>query len=114
MYLLVDVLEHTEHLPTILEKLVAIGVTGTTVLDSVGMGRILLEAQAEVPVMDVIERVLAQKQPTNKTLFAAIETEETLNKAVEVIKSTCGDLSQPGTGILFTLRLDRAEGLRKA
>lgn len=111
--MLVDVLEHTEHLPTILEKLVAIGVTGTTVLDSIGMGRILLESRADVPVMRVIERVLAQKEPTNKTLFAAIETEDTLNKAVAVIKSICGDLSQPGTGILFTMRLERVEGLRK-
>ncbi len=113
MYLLVDVLEHTEHLPTILEKLVAIGVTGTTVVDSIGMGRILLENRADVPVMKVIESVLAQKQPTNKTLFAAIDTEDVLNRAVEVIKSICGDLRQPGTGILFTLRLDHVEGLRK-
>jgi nitrogen regulatory protein P-II 1 len=113
MYLLVDVLEHTEHLPAILERLVTIGVTGTTVLDSVGMGRILLESRADVPVIETIQRVLAQKQPTNKTLFAAIETEDVLTKAVEVIKSICGDLSQPGTGILFTLSLDRVEGLRK-
>jgi nitrogen regulatory protein P-II 1 len=113
MYLLVDVLEHTEHLPAILEELVAIGVTGTTVLDSIGMGRILLESRADVPVVKVIERVLAQRQPTNKTLFAAIETEDTLRKAVGAIKSICGDLSQPGTGILFTLRLDHVEGLRK-
>jgi nitrogen regulatory protein P-II 1 len=113
MYLLVDVLEHTEHLPAILERLVAIGVTGTTVLDSMGMGRILLESRADVPVMKAIERVLERKQPTNKTLFAVIETEDTLNEAVGVIRSVCGDLSQPGTGILFTLRLDHVEGLRK-
>ena len=31
MFLLVGVLEHTEHLSTILERLVKIGVTGTTV-----------------------------------------------------------------------------------
>jgi hypothetical protein len=114
MYLLVDVLEHTEHLPVILERLVAIGVSGTTVLDSMGMGRILVESRADVPVLRVIERVLAQKHPTNKTLFAVIDTEQTLRKAVEVITSICGDLSQPGTGILFTLRLDHVEGLKKA
>ena len=42
MYLLVDVLEHTEHLPGILEGFTKIGVTGTTVLDSIGMGRPLM------------------------------------------------------------------------
>jgi len=113
MYLLVDVLEHTEHLSTILERLVKIGVTGTTVLDSVGMGRILLESRAEVPVIKVIERVLAEKQPTNKTLFAVIEQEETLKKAIEAITSVCGDLNEPGKGILFTMSLDFVEGLKK-
>jgi nitrogen regulatory protein PII len=114
MYLLVDVLEQTEHLSTILEKLVGIGVTGTTVLNSVGMGRILLESQAQIPIIEVIEQTLAKRQPTNKTLFAVIEEEETVKKAIGVIKSICGDLNEPGKGILFTIPLDIVEGLKKA
>lgn len=113
MFLLVDVLEHTEHLSTILERLVKIGVTGTTVLDSIGMGRILLETKADVPVIKMIEEALAQKQPTNRTLFAVIEKEETLKEAIGVIKSVCGDLNEPGKGILFAMSLDFVEGLKK-
>jgi len=113
MYLLVDVLEHTERLSTILEGLlVKIGVTGTTVLDSIGMARILPESRAEVPVIKTIEQVLAKRQPTNKTLFTVIEKEETLKKAIDVIKSICGDLNEPGKGILFTMSLDFVEGLK--
>jgi nitrogen regulatory protein P-II 1 len=111
--LLVDVLEQTEYLSTILERLVKIGVTGTTVLDSTGMGRMLLESRADLPVAKIIEQVMAKKQQSNKTLFAVIEKEETLRKAIEVIESVCGDLNKPGKGILFTISLDFVEGLKK-
>ena len=113
MYLLIDVLEQTEHLSTILERFVEIGVTGTTVLDSRGMGRMLLETHADLPVIKLVEQVLAEKQPTNKTLFAVVKDKQTLKKAIEVIKSICGNLNEPGKGILFTMPLDFVEGLKK-
>lgn len=113
MYVLFQVLEQTELLPQIIEKLAAIGVPGVTVLDSIGMGRILLQSTADVPTFEVIKSVLGQKQPTNKTLFAVVDEEETLNKAMETIKSLCGDLNDPGKGIIFSFPLKMAEGIRK-
>ena len=77
------------------------------------MGRILLQSSADVPTLELIESVLKKRQPTNKTLFAVIEEEETLKKAVEVIKSICGDLNDPGKGIIFGFSLYFVEGLRK-
>jgi hypothetical protein len=87
MYLLVDVLEQTEHLPAILERFAKIGVTGTTVLDSIGMGRILLKSKAEVPAIEVIRKALAKGQPTNKTIFAVIKEKETLQRAINIIRN---------------------------
>lgn len=114
MYLLVDVLEQTEHLPAILEGFAKIGVTGTTVLDSIGMGRILLESGADVPAIEVIEEIIAKGKPTNKTIFAVVKEKETLQRAINIIKSLCGNLNEPGKGILFTLPLDFVEGLIEA
>ena len=113
MYVLFQVLEQTELLTRILEKLANIGVPGVTVLDSIGMGRILLQSSADVPTLEKIESVLKKRQPTNKTLFAVIEEKETLKKAVEVIKSICGDLNDSGKGIIFGFSLNFVEGLRK-
>jgi nitrogen regulatory protein PII len=112
MYLLVDVLEQTELLPELLEEFVKIGVTGTTVLDSIGMGRILLEADTSVPVLDTIKGALAKGKPSNKTIFAVIDEKETLRKAIDVIRSVCGNLQEPGKGILFTIPVDFVEGLK--
>ena len=114
MYLLMNVLEHTEHLPAILEGFAKIGVTGTTVLDSIGMGRFLMESGAEVPAINIIRQVLAKGNPTNKTIFTVIKDKKTVDKAIGVIRSFCGDLNEPGKGILFTLTLDYAEGLAEA
>jgi nitrogen regulatory protein PII len=113
MYLLVEVLEQTDHLPTLLEKFAKIGVTGTTVLDSMGMGRILVESGAEVPAIAVIKKLLAQGKPNNKTLFSVIADKETLQKAIDIIRSLCGNLNDPGKGIVFTIQLDFVEGLKK-
>ena len=114
MHLLVQVLEQTEHLAALLEGFAKAGVTGTTVLDSIGMGRVLLESGAEVPALQVIRNALTKGKPTNKTVFAVVRDEDTLRRAIEVVRSLCGDLNTPGKGILFTLRLDLVEGLKEA
>ena len=113
MYLMVQVLEQTGQLTSLLEGFAGIGVTGTTVLDSIGMGRILLESGADVPAIQVIKDVVEKGQPTNKTIFAVVADKETLDKAIAVVRSFCGDLNEPGKGILFTLPLDFVEGLLK-
>ena len=101
-------MEQTKLLPQIIEKFAMIGIPGVTVLDSIGMGRILLQSSADVPTLEVIKSVLREKQPTNKTLFAVVDEEETLKKAIEAIKSLCGDLNDPGKGIIFVFPLKKS------
>ena len=113
MHLLVQVLEQTEHLAGLLEGFAKAGVTGTTVLDSIGMGRILLKSGADVPAMPIIKDILAKGKPTNKTIFAVVEDEDTLRKAIEVVRSLCDDLNAPGKGILFTIHVDLVQGFKK-
>mgnify|MGYP006283266387 FL=1 len=113
MYLLVNVLEQTDRLPVLLEEFVNIGVTGSTIIDSIGMGRILLESETDAPVIKVIKEALDQKNSTNKTIFAVIPNKQTLDQAINVVKSISGDLNELGKGILFTLSVDFVEGLKK-
>ena len=47
MYLLVNVLEQPEHLVAILEGFAQMGIKGSTVMNSTGMGRVLMKAGAE-------------------------------------------------------------------
>ena len=50
-------------------------------------------------------------RPHNKTIFSVIK-EEKESEALALIKKIIGDLNQPGTGIVFTIKLDRVEGLK--
>ena len=111
MYLLVNVLEQTQHLSGILEGFAKIGIQGSTVLDSTGMGRVLMKTSASLPVMEQINKVLKDLESDNKIILTVIREKVVLEKAVNVIKSFCGDLKEPGKGILFAFPLQFVEGL---
>jgi len=113
MYLLVGVLEQTEHLPAILERFAKIGVTGATIFNSSGMGRVLMESGAELPATEKAKKLLIEGESSNKTLFTVIKQKETLQEAINVIRSFCGDLNEPGKGILFAFPLEYVEGLKE-
>lgn len=107
MKLLVLFLNKVEKLEEVLEGFVEIGVTGATVLDSVGMGHILCE---EVPIFAGLRFMFAGAKPHNKTIFSVIKDEKE-DEVIGLLRKILGDLSQPGTGIVFTFSLDRVEGL---
>ena len=111
MYLLVHVLEQTQHLSAILEGFAKIGIQGSTVIDSTGMGRVLMKTSATLPVMEQINKVLKDLESANKISLTVIREKVVLEKAVNVIKSFCGDLKEPGKGILFAFPLELVEGL---
>ncbi len=111
MYLLVNVLERSENLTRIMEQFAKIGITGSTVIDSTGMGRVLMKTRARLPMMEQINKVTTDLESSNKTILTVIEEKDRLEKAIKIVKSLCGDLSKPGKGILFALPLDFVEGL---
>jgi nitrogen regulatory protein P-II 1 len=108
MKLLVLFLNKVEKLEEVLEGYVEIGITGATVLDSVGMGHILCE---EVPIFAGLRFMFAGAKPHNKTVISVIRNEKE-EDAIRVLKKILGDLNKPGTGIVFTFSLDRVEGLK--
>ena len=111
MYLLINVLERSEELPTIMEQFAKIGITGSTVIDSTGMGRVLMKTRATLPVMQQINKVTTDLESSNKTILTVIKEKKRLNEAIKIVKSLCGDLNKPGQGILFAMPLKIVEGV---
>jgi hypothetical protein len=72
------------------------------------MGHILCE---EVPIFAGLRFMFAGAKPHNKTIFSVINDEKE-EEVLRVLKKILGDLDHPGTGIVFTLTLDRVEGLK--
>src|SRR6056297_3053083 len=108
MKLLVFVLNNEEFLEEILEAYIEAGVTGATIIDSEGMGRFLTY---EVPLFAGFKEFMKGNKPYNKTIFSVIKDETLIPKLHELLTEVCGDLEDPGTGVLFTLPVDWATGL---
>lgn len=105
MQLLIAVIneEKTEEL---LAGFLELGVTGATILQSEGMGRLLA---SEVPIFAGLE-ALRGARPRNRTLFSVMEDEQ-VDRVMELVREVCGSLDGPSTGIVFTVPVSRVEGL---
>ncbi|HCJ41571.1 hypothetical protein [uncultured Ruminococcus sp.] len=111
MKLMVLILNKTESLEYLLEGLSAAGIGGATIIPSSGMAMTLLKMNSRF-LSSSIRSMFSGVEDDNKTIISVIENDQ-LDIARRVIYNTVGDLSQPNTGILFTVPLDFVEGRRK-
>lgn len=107
MKLLVLILNKVEKLEEVLEGFLEVGITGATIIESVGMGQILSE---EVPIFAGLRFMFAGTKPHNKMILSVIK-EGKEEPAIRVLRKILGDLGTPGTGIVFTMPIDKVEGL---
>lgn len=114
MELLVLVIDRGDKLDSILSGFIDLGVTGATIIESQGMVRELTKESASTPVFAGLQDLIANSRPQSSTVFSVIETREKLDAAIQMIKDKCGDMTNPGTGILFTIPINRAVGLASA
>jgi len=108
MKLLVFILNNEEYLEEVLEAYVEAGITGSTILDSEGMGRFLAY---EVPLFEGFKDFMKGNRPYNKTILSVVKDGEVVKKARELVDEVVGGLDQPGSGIMFTVPVDWASGL---
>ncbi|MHC4780321.1 MAG: P-II family nitrogen regulator [Planctomycetota bacterium] len=106
--LVIIFLNRTELLEDVLEGFLEVGVSGATVIDSVGMGRIL---STDVPIFAGIRNLFPGLSPDNKTILI-VTKEDMVDNIIAVVEDVCGDLCEAGMGLAVVLPLDRVQGLR--
>lgn len=111
MKLMVLILNKTDALEYLLEGLTAAGIGGATIIPSSGMAMTLSKMNSSF-LSSSIRSMFSGEVDDNKTIISVIEDEQ-LELARRVVYNTVGDLSQPNTGIMFTIPLDFVEGRRK-
>ena len=107
MQLLVAVINHEECVDDILAGFVEVGITGATVIESRGMGRVLSH---DVPIFAGVRSLDERSRATNRTIFLVAEDGK-LDAAVAIIQEICGSIEVPGRGIIFTVPVGRVIGL---
>lgn len=108
MQLLLFILNKEEHLEEILEMFLELDITGATIIDSIGMGRILAH---DIPIFAGFRNLMQDSRPGNKTIFTVIYDEK-VEQVVKGIEQICGCLDDPGSGILITLPVSNIKGIK--
>jgi nitrogen regulatory protein P-II 1 len=106
--LLVAVINQEEKLEEILSGFLEIGVTGATIVNSEGMGRMLAN---EVPIFAGLAALASRTRPRNQMVFSVL-AEDKVDRALALLQEVVGDFDEPATGIAFTLPLTRVLGLK--
>lgn len=114
MHALFLVLNKTDELEDVLAAMMKAGVKGATIVDSQGMGSaIVIGDNQSLPLFGSLKSMFDREHPFNKTVFTVIETDELLEKVIDAIRSTVGNLDKPGEGLMFTVPVTNVYGMRK-
>jgi nitrogen regulatory protein P-II 1 len=108
MHLLVIVLNKEEFLDNVLEAFIEAGITGATIVDSVGMGQTLAY---HIPIFAGLRRSI-KTSDYNKMIFSVVQNDQTLQEVIKLVEEVI-DFSIPGTGLLFVVPLSLVKGFRK-
>jgi nitrogen regulatory protein PII len=107
MKLVTIVLNKTEFLEDLLTAFLEIGVSGATVIDSVGMGRILSH---DVPIFTGLRSAFPGTSPVNKTILV-VTNDGLVDDILTVIDDVCGSFEDAGTGLVTVMPIDEVRGL---
>lgn len=115
MKLLFFILNKAEKLDDLLTEFAHHDISGATVIDSMGMARLLNQEhdENEIPFLGSLRAFLNPQREKCKVIFTVIQ-EERLSEVVSVIESVVGDLSEKGNGIVFSVPIDFTKGIRKS
>jgi nitrogen regulatory protein PII len=108
MTLFVFICNNPEKLEEILEGYLEVGLTGATIIDSLGMGHILA---TQVPIFAGFQSLFSAASAYNKTILSVIKEPEKVAAAFDIIEEICGPLGSPGVGIAFTIPISEVRGL---
>lgn len=102
------VLNREDLLDEILQAFLDLGISGATVIESSGMGRLM---NGDVPIFAGLRRLLDGASRTyNKTIFTVIRDKDLALLASERIRAIMGHFLESDTGILFSIPVTRFYG----
>ncbi len=97
--LLVAVVKGHRRVERVMEGFLELGLPGATVIDAKGMGQIV---STELPIFSGF-RSLFPGGGEESYLILSVLAMERVEEALGMLRDVCGDFSNKGTGIVFTL-----------
>jgi hypothetical protein len=111
MHMVMFVLDDPNHLDPVLDAWEALGVTGTTIIESTGINRRRIARQVGTPFMAGINRLIGSEEQQHVTLFVIVAGEALAQACLEAVEQVVGDLNAPNTGVLAVWPLSIVKGV---
>lgn len=102
MYALYFILNRTDRLDAILDRLFKLGVGGT-LMESAGMGNMLLEQFGNDPSLSGVKQMKGLHRPFNNTIISIIKDADKLSEVKQAIAEEVDFMNEPGAGFMFVL-----------
>lgn len=109
-YLLIMVLDDSNHLNEVLEAWRTAGVRGITIFESTGLNRVLPRHSAQ-PMFAGFSQVFGGGRVGHNTLFAIIDSMELAESAVQATEAVVGSLNNPHTGVVCITPVAKVWGI---
>lgn len=112
-YAIFLVLDDLEYETAVFDAWETAGVTGITVLDSTGLGRMRRRAglRDDMPLMPSLRALMNAGGDHHRTFITVVDGEELVERVINATQDILGDMAMPNTGILFVTPVTRVVGV---
>jgi nitrogen regulatory protein PII len=111
-FLIVLIVDNPSDYPFILDAWEEIGVTGVTILESTGLGRVRKAGlRDDLPLMPSLRELFQNDEIRHRTLLSVVNDQSRVDEMVSAAQNVIGDLDGPHTGFLFVVPVLQAYGL---
>jgi len=114
MYIVLFVLQDSDRLDGVLDAWRAIGVSGVTILESLGAHTRKQQRLVGARYAFGIGKGVTQLETGNYTLLAIVPDEEMVRGCITAAESVVGDIDEPNNGVLAAWELDITKGIASA
>lgn len=109
MEMLMVILKKVELVDEVMQKLAETGVKGGTIVEGTGMAKALVNME-DIPIFGMLRHMLVDEEKMTSKLLIFVLKEEQVKVTRDTIKEVIGDLSEPNTGIMFSIPIKDVEG----
>ena len=111
-FLVVLIADDPDDCSPILDRWEEIGVSGVTILESTGLGRLRRAGlRDDMSIMPSLRDIFSSREVPHRTLLSVVNDQEKVDKMVAAAQDIIGDLHDPHTGFMFVVPVLQAYGL---
>ncbi len=113
--MVVVITSEADHLEQVLDAWERSGVSGISILESLGIHKVRqTAARDDIPLIMTLRHLVEAEEYQHHTLFAVVDDNFDLDGLIKATERAIGgDYGAPNTGILFVVPVTRVLGLRR-